>query len=168
MRFSATTVYNREKLADFNRFVAFEKKWFWIFLSACTLVTLASFFVALFSVGFNKMAFFSLMLVSAIDAFYAFVTLVAPKIAMKKSPTLDAEVNFEFESDCFKVKAMTKSGQRVAEHRYPAVIKARETKDVFYLYIAKQQAYIIDKSTLSPDSAEDFRIFLRNRNINLK
>ena len=96
MRFSATTVYSRERLADFNKFVALEKKWFWIFLSACTVITLSSFFLALFSGGFNKTAFIGMILVLAIDAFYAFVTVIAPRIAIKKSPTLDAEVQFEF------------------------------------------------------------------------
>ena len=50
MRFSATTVYSRDKLADFNKFVALEKKWFWIFLSVCTVITLSS-FVLLLALG---------------------------------------------------------------------------------------------------------------------
>ena len=168
MRFSATTVYSRERLSDFNKFVALEKRWYWLFLSLCTLVTIVSFFVSLFSGGLSKTAFFSMLLILAIDAFYAFVTFVAPSIAIKKSPTLDAEVRFEFDGDCFKVKATTKSGQRAAEHRYPTVIKARETKSVIYLFIAKQQAYIIDKATLEPSSIENFKTFLKNRSVNFK
>ncbi|MBE6644228.1 MAG: YcxB family protein [Ruminococcaceae bacterium] len=168
MRFSATTVYSRDKLADFNKFVALEKKWFWIFLSVCTAITLSSFVLLLALGSFDKTVLFGLLLILFIDAFYSFATFVIPKIAVKKSPALDAAINFEFYSDVFSVNASTKTGKETAEHRYSVIIKARETKSVFYLYIAKQQAYIVDKSTLNPDSIEDFRTFLRNRNINLK
>ena len=168
MRFSATTVYSRELLADFNKFVALEKKWFWIWLSVCTVLTLSAFILMLSLGTFNKTVFFGLLLVLFIDVFYLLSTFVIPKITVKKSPVLDATVNFEFYTDVFTASATTKTSRDTAEHRYAAIVKARETKDVFYLYIAKQQAYVVDKSTLKPNSVDDFRVFLKNRNIALK
>ena len=168
MRFSANTVYSRERLAYFNKFVALEKRWFWIFLSVATLLCSASFFLLLLWDSFNKTALFGFVLIVFIDVFYFIVTLVIPKIAVKKSPALDAQINFEFHNDCFSVCAQTKAGREAAEHRYSVIIKAREYKGDFYLFIAKQQAYIIDKASLQPDSIEDFKFFLKNRNINLK
>ena len=168
MRFSATTVYSRDKLADFNKFVALEKRWFWIFLSVCTLITLSSFILLLALGSFDKTVLFSLLLIAFIDVFYVLVTFVLPKLTVKKSPALDAEIKFEFHNDFFNVNAATKTGHESAEHRYAIIKKARESKDVIYLYIAKQQAYIIDKSTLQPDSIDDFKFFLKNRSIDVK
>ena len=168
MRFSATTVYNREKLADFNKFVALERKWFWILLSVCTVVTLSSFLLLLALGTFDKTVLFGLLLVAFVDVFYLLITFLVPKIVAKRSPALNATISFEFHSDVFSVSAVTKTGREAAEHRYSLIIKARETTDVIYLYIAKQQAYIVDKSTLQPGSLEDFRAFLKNRNIDIK
>ena len=168
MRFTATTVYSREKLANFNKFVALEKKWFWVFLSACTIITLTSFILLLYFKTVDKTVLFGLSLIALIDVFYIVITFVIPKFAAKKSPALDAEINFEFYNDCFSVKALTKTGHETAEHRYSIIKKARGYKDSIYLYIAKQQAYIVDKSTLKPDSIEDFMLFLKNRNIDTK
>ena len=168
MRFSATTVYSRDKLADFNKFVALEKKWFWLFLTVCTLVTLSS-FILLLSLGtFDKTVLFGVVIVAFIDVFYIAVTFVVPKITVKRSPVLDAEIKFEFHNDFFSINAVTKTGRESAEHRYSAIIKARESKGNIYLYIAKQQAYIVDVSTLEPNSLDDFKIFLTNRNIDFK
>ena len=168
MRFSASATYSCERLANFNKFVALEKKWFWIFLSVCTLLTFASFILLLSLGDFNKTVLFGVVVLSLIDVFYVAVTFIAPKIAIKKSPALDAQINFEFYSDYFKAGAITKTGNETAEHRYSVIIKAKENKGDFYLYIAKQQAYIIDKSTLEPNSLDEFKTFLKNRNINLK
>ena len=168
MRFSATTVYSRERLAGFNKFVALEKKWFWIFLSVCTAITLSAFFLLLALGTFDKTVLFGVIIVAFIDVFYLIATFIIPKSAVKKSPALDATVSFEFYTDVFSVSAETKNGREASELRYSVIVKARETADVIYLYIAKQQAYILDKSTLEPNSIEDFKTFLKNRNIDLK
>ena len=168
MRFSATTVYSRDRLADFNKFAALEKKWFWIFLSVCTLITLSSFVLLLALGEFSKTVLLGVIIITLIDVFYVLVTFVIPKTAVKKSPALDAEIKFEFHSDFFNVNAVTKTGRESAEHRYSIIIKARESKGNIYLYIAKQQAYIVDVSTLEPASLDDFKTFLKNRNIDLK
>ena len=168
MRFSASTVYSAEKLLKFNKFTAFEKKWFWLFLFFCTAMCSASFAVLSLRGSFNLTAFVCLILVSFLDVFYVFVSFALPKISLKKSPTFGATVNFEFYTDSFTVHALTKVGKKSASHRYSSLLKARETENDIYLYIAKQQAYIVDKSSIAPSSIDDFKEFLKNRNLELK
>ena len=168
MSFSASTVYTREKLLEFNKFVAFKRRWFWVFLSVCTVICIASFILMLALDDLDKTVIISFSAMMFIDVFYVTVTFLVPRWTLKKSPALNAEIKFEFNSDNLCVNAITKHGRESAELRYSTIIKACETSTVIYLYIAKNQAYIVDKSTLEPNSVEDFKIFLKSRNIDVK
>ena len=168
MEFSASALYSAERLLKFNKFVAFGKKWVWILMSLATLICIGAFVLTWVFFGFDYTGLVCAVAIVALDVFYLVVYFVLPKSTVKKSPSLDATVNFEFYHDHFKATAETKTGHESAEHRYALIIKAKENNGDLYLYIAKQQAYILDITTIEPSNYENFKLFLKNRNITTK
>ena len=168
MSFSASTVYTREKLLNFNKFVTLKKRKFWILIAVCTVLCLASFILDLALGDFDKTIIVAFAVVVLMDVFYFATYFIIPRWTLKKSPALNAEIKFEFYNDNFCVSSVFKHGRESIELRYPTVVKAYETPTVIYLYITKNQAYIVDKTNLEPNSVEDFKIFLKNRNIDVK
>jgi len=165
MEFSAATVYTYERLYGFNIFVAKKKLWFWILLAVSTLLCAMSLGL---SIAMKDVGIFEIFLVALIvlmDVVSVITYFVIPRSAIKKSPALNSTVNFEFYHDYLKISADTKLGKENSELRYSAIVKYAEANNDVYLYISKNQAFIIDKASLTGATVEELRDFLKMRNV---
>ena len=148
MEFSASTVYTYERLYGFNMYVVRKKLWFWILLSLSTVMCAISFGLSIAMRDVGLFEIFLVALIVLIDAVSVITYLVIPRSAIKKGPAFNSTVNFEFYHDCLKISADTKIGKEVSELRYSAIVKYAEANSDIYLFISKNQAFIIDKASL--------------------
>ena len=168
MEFSATTLYTYDRLYSFNMYVVRKKLWFWLLLSFSTVMCAISFGLSLATGDVGIFEIFLIALIILIDAVSLVTYLVIPRSAIKKAPALNSSINFEFYHDCLKISADTKIGKEVSELRYSAIVKYAETNSDVYLFISKNQAFIIDKASLSGVTVEELKEFLQLRNIKTK
>lgn len=161
MEFSAATVYTYERLYGFNIFVAKKKLWFWILLAVSTLLCAMSFGLSLAMGDVGIFEIFLISLVVLIDVVSVITCFVIPRSAIKKGPAFNSTVNFEFYHDYLKISADTKLGKENSELRYSAIVKYAEANNDVYLFISKNQAFIIDKASLTGGNAEKLVEFLK-------
>jgi hypothetical protein len=163
MIFSAKTVYTLERLARFSSFTSLKKKWVWIFIGICTAIVGLTFALQFLLIGFDKTITYAFVGVILIDALYFFLCFVFPKIALKKSPALNAEISYEFTADGYRIEAVLKNGKETSELNYDAIKKVLHSKDDIYLYIASNQAYIIDRGGFTVGSDSEFINFIETK-----
>ena len=167
MEFSAATVYTYERLYGFNIFVAKKKLWFWILLAVSTLMCGMAFALSLSMGDVGLFEIFLVALIVLIDVVSIITYFVIPRSSIKKSPALNSTVNFEFYHDNLKISAETRFGKEVSELRYSAIVKYAERVNDIYLFISKNQAFIIDEASLSGATVEELKEFLKRRNVKI-
>ncbi len=91
----------------------------------------------------------------------AFVYYGAPKINYKNAGKFrDADVRYMIRDDEIHVEMRAEEYADQATVKYSALCKAYETSAYFFLYIKKNSAFIIDKTTFEGGSPEDLRAVL--------
>ena len=165
MEFSANTVYTYDRLCGFNTYVVLKRLWFWILLCISTVLCAISFALSLATDSVGIFEIFLIAFVVLIDVVSVITYFVVPRSAIKKAPAFNSTVNFEFYHDYLKISADTKHGKEASELRYSAIVKYAETKSDAYLFISKNQAFIIDKASLTGATVEELRDFLKMRNV---
>ena len=81
-----------------------------------------------------------------------------PKIQYKAMAKLqDAENVYTFGDETLKVFTNGGEYSGASEMEYSVLVRVYETSRYFFLYQTKNQAYIVDKSTVTGGSAEDIR-----------
>ena len=163
MEFSAATVYTYERLYGFNLFVAKKKLWFWILLAISTLTCIMAFSMSLIAGNVGFIEIFLIASVIFVDVISVITYFVIPRSAIKNSPALNSTVIFEFYHDCLKICAETKLGKEASELLYSSIVKYDESKGDIYLFISKNQAFIVDKAAVSEGAAEKLTEFLKLR-----
>ena len=168
MKFSATTVYDEERVLRFNSFVVLKKRVFWSVMIACNILVAISVALCLVLEPQDRTVLGYAALVGFIDVAVAFCFFILPRFTLKKSFALNANVAFIFEEDVFKVFATMKNGTDSAEMNYSAIVKIMESKQDIYIFVSNNQSYILDKSGFNVGCAEEFLQFLKEKNIPYK
>ena len=168
MRFSATTVYDKERLLRFNHFIIFRKRFFWALMIACNVLVVlcAALVLALDPQDHTILAYAAL--IGIIDVAVVFCWFILPRFTLDKSPMLNADVVFEFGEENFKVFAVMKNCNDSSELNYSAIVKVMESKEDIYVFISKTQSFVMDKSGFTVGSAEELLQFLKEKNIPYK
>lgn len=86
--------------------------------------------------------------------------LATPKFAAKKGNALGAVIAYEFSDQEIIIDAVTKTETTHIQIEYSLFKRVCETKDAFYLYIQRQQAYVVGKTDITEGSALDLRNLL--------
>lgn len=160
MKFSATTVYSLDRLVRFSRYVSLKKRWTWITIGIATAIVTLTFILQFALIGFDATITWAFCGVLFIDALYAFMCFVLPRMTYKKSPALDAVIRYEFYEDTYKITAELKLGSEQSELRYSTIKKIMKSNDDIYLFVGPNQAHIVDKSGFDFNSADDFIDFI--------
>lgn len=109
--------------------------------------------------------FFSLMVL--LLGFYAYIYFVLPKQTFKKFPARSRAAQlFTFREEDFMVQineAETNGEAGYATHRYENLEHIYETRDDIFLFISKQQAYILEKRSIREAPPDIFALFLSSR-----
>ncbi len=162
-RYTADTVYTMDRLCRYNNFTALSKKWIWIILGVCTGFVLLTLILDIALFGIKSELWLHTGLILAIDAIYIIFTFLVPRIAYKKSPSLNAVVRQEFYSDILVTIAKTDKINERTELSYSVITKVRESREDIYLYISANQAHIIAKDAISPADLDGFLAHIRAR-----
>lgn len=168
MKFSGQTVYDKERLLRFGSFFVLRKRGFWCLIIVCTVfVTIC----AAFALALNfesSLMWFGIALVWLVDITCIFCYFVLPRFTINKEPGLNANILFEFYEDFFKISGTSKNGTESSESNYSSIIKIMESKQDVYLFISRQQAFILDKSGFTMGNPEELINFLKDKNIPYK
>lgn len=131
-----------------------------------TLYTIAwsAFFILCIYIAFDSElrlqgVFFTIVLIA-----FIFYRLYHPKMVVDREIKSDKistnnTNTFTFFDKNFEVK--NNNGSFI--YRYIMLRKVFETKDYFYLYVTKENAFLISKKTFSLGSSEDFSKFLSSK-----
>lgn len=87
-----------------------------------------------------------------------FLYYVLPEIkfrayAKRQTPT----IHFVFGDEEVQVFAETSDFEDKAKIKYAMIDRVKETKDYFYIYMSKRQAFVVDKATAVGGTAEEVR-----------
>lgn len=163
MMIKAKTEYTKELLLKFARFNAYKQSGqvvTYIILELVMLV-LASIFIFTSENTFEFIA--SISIITPLFLFMVpAIILVTPMLVARMSKNLIGSVNtYEFLDNeiVFESTLPTAAGQIKANYNYFESVY--ETKDVIYLYISKQQAFILNKSDITEGSVSDLQGLLR-------
>lgn len=163
MRFSASTVYSYKRLLEFSDYTCLKKKWIWIIMAIATVIVTICFSLQFSLIGYDSTLTISFCAIVIIDVLYTFMCFGLPRITLKKSPALDAEIRFEFHENFYKIEATMPSGNELSQLNYTALKKIEETKNNIYLYVSQNQAYIVDKGGFTFGTAEEFVDFISTK-----
>ena len=163
MKFSASTVYSYKRLLNFSDYTCLKKKWIWIVMAAASIIVSICFSLQFTLLGYDSTLTFSFCAVILIDLLYSFMCFGLPRITLKKSPALNAQIRFEFYESFYKIEASLSNGNEQSQLNYSALKKVDKTKNSIYLYVSQNQAYIVDKDGFTLGSAEEFMSFISSK-----
>lgn len=148
MEIKVSTVYTKDRLVRFNRFYAAQKKFFWILLAVCTAIIIFDIVLLALLDALTETIIFSAFMVFIVDVMSVITSFVLPNATVKKSPSIDAKLEYSFTEDSFVVSAEAKNMSDSVTIKYPALVSVAKKEDV-YLFISKRQCYIVDISSLT-------------------
>jgi hypothetical protein len=153
MPVSVNTVYTKERLLRFNNYVMASKKLTWILFGICTL-WVAACFIVLAALGLtDSTVTLCMVLLLVMDITYVLCAFVLPRFTLGKSKSLNTEVRYTFGDDSFELCAVNQYANETSVVRYTAIAKVGKKDTDLYLFISRQQGYIVDLSAL-PDEQE--------------
>ena len=148
MELKISTVYTKQRLLRFNDYFWKQRKVFFSFMAACTLLIWACVGFLIMINALTDTVVLCGAMVTLMDLAYLFGAFVLPRLA-KKSPSVDAVLTYVFKDGEINISAETAQESSTATMKYPAIIKVGKKDDDVYLFISKRQGYIVDVSALS-------------------
>ncbi len=168
MNCSVTTVYDYDCLIEFNYFVSAGKKLFWTLMSVSTVIISIAFIIALALGEINYFISISFALVVLLDAFYLIFYFVYPRFAVRRMPTLNMNVCYDFDENGIKVASVGENYRETSELSYSCIKKVEESQKYIYVFISNVQAYIVSKAGFSAGSPETLKCLFMSRGIKYK
>ena len=154
------TVYSKDVLLRYHFYLMASKKWFWSVMICATLIVLGyNIYLSVFSF-YHIVAGYSLAMVISVDLIYCFCYLILPFFLIGKKKNLDLEVSYLFESDGLKISAKGQYVNETSELKYGALKKIGKKGDRLYLFVAYQEAFLVDLKGVSPEEIESLKNIL--------
>ena len=168
MVFSVNTVYNKERLLRYNDFVSIRKRFFWTLIIVCSVLIYSVFIFDRVMHFDNAVILFCFFMTVALDFIIVFSTFILPRITIKKSLSLNAQITSEFGEESFKITASTPLTSESMDVKYSALVKVMESDKDIYLFISRQKAYVLDKDGFTLGTPKGLVDFLVSKNIPYK
>lgn len=154
MEIKASSVYDKKTIADFTRHSIKKLTPLYIIISAI--------FVFLFVIDlYNIIVFYAPVSVLVVHLlifilFSLYLYVLIPNLNYKRQKTMTDTVNEYTFYDTKLVAISTSKGMTgTSEIEYSSLNKVFETKEYIYIYIAKEKALIINKSTITNGSVDE-------------
>lgn len=152
MEISGTTVYDKKTLRAFSFFalcpIKKAGKWNILFFVFSFVMGIAGFILEARLSSFLSERLFVL---SAFFIFYpVMVVIFLLAVTWKKEQTLT--LHFVFRDEAFHVEFSAKDSAGDADFDDSAIIKCYEVKKFFYLYVAKDKVYILQKDAFDAEN----------------
>ncbi|MBE6588259.1 MAG: YcxB family protein [Ruminococcaceae bacterium] len=149
MSVNVNTVYSKERLLRFTKFVLAGKKPLWILMGICTLIVYSCFAVVEILGDADSTIWLCLILITLLDIIYLVFYLVVPRFTVNKAKNLDMTVSFEFTEENIRIHAQNELIKEEMTVKYATVTKVARMDNDVYLYSGPHQAFIVDISELS-------------------
>jgi len=168
MEIRNTTKYSLDALLEFNKHHIKRRKGFWIFFGIVTLIAFLSFALCCFTYftsgePFDWYIAYMFGVVLIVDLFYVLYFTVFMKLQLKKTPTLDADAEYLFTEDEIKETFVSASLNQTLNCKYDSVVLVSESENYLYIYIAKNQAYVVDKDGFTEGTLYDLKVLLSQK-----
>jgi hypothetical protein len=108
----------------------------------------------------NTLVIPELIMIPVIGGLLILVRYILPNITIKKTNMIGTEVTYTFGESSFELITRNTNINETGTIGYGKFIRIAETKDCFYLFINKIQAYIVDKSGFLQGDADGLREIL--------
>lgn len=91
-----------------------------------------------------------------------YFNLLYPRILYKYARNMyEVPLTLQLYADHIKLDAKGVKYSGKSETKYEALDSAFETKDMFFMYLTKRQAYLLAKDTIAPEAAQQLRSILQ-------
>ncbi len=158
--FKNKTKYTKDTYAKYLQFHQNKFKNKYIFNTTVTILLIL--FCIIINLQYsNQSAIFILLIILSIFCFYSFfypIKQVKKELKTEKFEK-EKEFTFKFYKNFFTISD-TKSIEKI---QYWKLYKIYETKDFFYLYIDKNHAFLLNKTTFSKGNTSDFFKFIKRK-----
>ncbi len=111
--------------------------------------------------------------VAALVILYPFLVYYLNVVQLKKSYKMSKDVyettdyHFEFKEKTILVNVKFKKGDpMVRDYDYDKLFKIIETSKYFFLYIARNQAFVVNKETITENDLNTIRDYIRGNKVN--
>ena len=168
MNIVSTTVMDEKRIARLFRHFWSKRIAIWILLGIATAVSLLSIVITVFGEEFEAQKLISPIIIITFDALIPLYCFGITPLTAKRSPLMDSVYTLEFGEENIKTNIASSSMNSTGELEYSMIIKVDENKTDMYLYITKNQAYIVDKAKLEGGTAEELKAFLKDKGIKVK
>lgn len=122
------------------------------------LILLLLLVAELIAFGFDIIPMILIIVDIFIIAIDCYMYFVLPGIQYKSLAKMQGtENNYIFSDSVLKIQSESKAYSGESEIEYAMIQKVYETSGYFFLYITKNQVFIVDKSTVEGGSHEDIR-----------
>ncbi len=157
LKFKNVTKFNDKMYDEFLRFHT--KKNLLKYIFSILIIVIALSYVIIYNIKISNIK--SIFLIFIFMIFIVLYKIISPKIKIKQekeSKKIKEEYEFEFwfYEDYFLIKRLEKQEKFLYRHIY----RAYETNNFFYLYINKDNAFILNKKGFLKGSIEDFKDFI--------
>ena len=158
--FENKTTYTKEMYIDFLKF--HNKKYNFTYLAYTVIWFIILFACIVYSISSNlrlQAIVITIILLSFVIYRFARPKIIVDK-ELKSEKISDNNTNlFTFYKNYMRIQ--NKNGK--FDYKYLMIRKAFETEDSFYLYVSKENAFLISKNTFSLGTAEDFSKFAKSK-----
>ena len=167
--FNLTTEYTENIIIKYCTRHILSKKGFLISFFILIPLGIVATSLYLFLIGYNQIISFLLVLFIALGIMIPLSWYFIPRKTVKRqSNIIGAKQNYEFFEDELKVTSVSGSISKENTLPYPAFLFILEAKDAYYFYPDKNQAYILDISTLNEKELSEFKTFIYSKIENKK
>lgn len=169
MEIKASSTFDSATLTEFNISHFFKKCPKKEIFGYALSLTISALFIALICVflpedSILNVLYYILRIFSAICALALAVSIfalyTAKKAYSRAGKMKDVKNEYVFSDNGIQETSIGNGFESKTAFAYTDIIKVVETKNFFFLYISKQQAYIIDKQTLIGGTAEELKMKL--------
>lgn len=162
MEIKASSKYDWETVREFNLFHQVKCR-LWLYVVFIVLVIFNVLCLALLTacdllttplIALEFVVFYSCFMV-------LLKVFIIPKIRFNKNKIFhNVENTFVFEEYAMRADQYGENASSSSSVRYAVIWRIYETDRFFYIYVSSRQAYVVDKSTVTGNTAEGLRMFL--------
>ncbi len=156
MEIKASSVYDKKTIVSYTKQSIKRLKPLYIILYALIGFLFVVNLYGVIALNESKTSLLFPVLIGAFFVLYIYVFLPKFNYKMQKTKT-DAVNEYTLYDTKFVVISTAKGITGTSEVEYSTLNRVLETKDYIFLYIAKEKAMIIDKSTVTNGSIEEIR-----------
>jgi len=163
MEIKGTVTYTAKLLRKFNLFHMLKNRGLMVFYAVLEAL-LILLFIGLFATGAAADSFPFVIFCGVMIAVLPVTVFLTPLLtaALNKN-ILGLENQFTFTEQGVRVVSTGPAMQSQAEMEYKMICKAYETKDSFYIYLTKLQAYPLPKNNIEENKVDDLRRLLAEK-----